>query len=88
MPKLRLMPKIECENEKQTASCRFNFTRDKPKAMLGAVRCRFKAQSVLYECDVAALPRLTMQLPSVLIPQGAEQESAMCRNWGGYSARG
>ena len=28
MPKMRLMPKIECENEKQTASCRFSLTRD------------------------------------------------------------
>ena len=36
MPKLRLMPKIECENEKQTASCRFSLTRDKPNATLGA----------------------------------------------------
>jgi hypothetical protein len=43
MPKLRLMLKIEGENEKQTASYRFSFTRDKPKKMLGAVRCRFKA---------------------------------------------
>ncbi len=43
MPKLRLMPKIECENEKQTASHRFNFARDKPNATLGAVRCRFQA---------------------------------------------
>ena len=28
MPKLRPMPKIECENEKQTASCRFSLTGD------------------------------------------------------------